>query len=288
VSERFKIIVPIVTPYRTDGGVDAQALAAHAEVLAEAGVDGFFVCGTNGEGPLLTDDEVVEATRAVARVAAGRWVIPQVGRPATKGSSILLQRTLDAGANAVAVVTPYFFELTEEGAMEHYGQLIAAAGSAPVYAYAIPAYAHNDLEPALVARLAAEGLAGIKDSTKSPERHRAYIALREGAPGGRFETFVGADALTLEAWRMGSSGAVPALANVRPELFVELVAAAEDGDAGRADELQEAVSATRQTLRGSGIATLKHGVADLMAGRGVAYRDDVRSPLPRHRPDGVA
>jgi 4-hydroxy-tetrahydrodipicolinate synthase len=251
-------------------------------VLVEAGVDGFFVCGTNGEGPLLTDDEVVDATRAVAGVAEGRRVIPQVGRPSTEASRVLLGRTLDAGATAVAVVTPYFFDLTEEGALGHYGGLLAAAGGAAVYAYVIPAYARNDLEPALVGRLAAQGLAGIKDSTKSARRHREYVALREKAPGGRFETFVGDDAMTLEALRMGSSGAVPALANVRPELFAELVAAAERGDAAAAEHLQEAISGTRQTLRGSGIATLKHGVAELMRARGVPYGESVRSPLPRH------
>jgi dihydrodipicolinate synthase/N-acetylneuraminate lyase len=282
VSAGFQIIVPIVTPYGVDGGVDLEALAAHAAVLAEGGVDGFFVCGTNGEGPLLGDDEVVDATRAVARAAPGRLIVSQVGRPSTCQTGVLLERCIEAGATAAAVVTPYFFELTDDGAREHYGTLVRAAGEVPVFAYVIPSYAHNDLSPALVAELAADGLAGIKDSTKSRERHEAYVAIRKQAGDRAFETFVGDDSMTLDALGMGSSGAVPALANVRPELFAELVAAMEAGDDARAQDLQAHVTGTRRALRSGGIATLKHHVREMLAGRGIAYPEAVRSPLPRH------
>lgn len=288
MSAAFQTIVPIVTPYAADGGVDLGALSAHAAVLAEGGVDGFFVCGTNGEGPLLSDDEVVAATRAVAQAAPDRRIVPQVGRPSTHGTRALLERCIEVGATAAAVVTPYFFELTDDGAREHYGAIVRAAGEIPVFAYAIPSYAHNDLAPALVAELAADGLAGIKDSTKSHERHEAYVAIRQQVGDRGFETFVGDDSMSLDAFRMGSTGGVPALANVRPELFAELTAAMASGDDARAEALQAEVTGTRQTLRGSGIATLKHHVAEMLAGRGIAYPDAVRSPLPRHAAKDVA
>lgn len=278
--------MPIVTPFDERGELDARALEAHAALLAERGVDGFFVAGTNGEGPLLTDDEVVAATAAVARGAAGRRVIAQAGRPSTAASQALLERVVEAGADTVAVVTPYFYALGDDQALEHYGRLIEAAGAVPVYAYAIPAYARNDIEPALARDLARAGLAGIKDSTKSLERHAAYIAVREVAPGGRFDTFVGDDGFSLEALRLGSSGTVPALANVRPELFADLVAAAARGDDAGADALQAEIVTARAALRGRGIATLKHAVAELMSGAGVRYGALVRGPLPQHHTEG--
>jgi 4-hydroxy-tetrahydrodipicolinate synthase len=285
MTRGFQIIVPIVTPYAAGGEIDTTALAAHAAVLAEAGVDGFFVCGTNGEGPLLTDDEIVEATRAVAGAVDGLRVIPQAGRPSTDASCVLTQRVIDAGADAVAIVTPYFFTLTPETAIEHYRRVLDASGDVPLYAYAIPAYARNDLSPEVVATLAADGLAGIKDSTKSLDRHRAYLAIRATAPGGRFDTFVGDDALTLAALEMGSSGAVPALANVRPDLFVGLLEAAGRDDAGQAAAIQGEIDRVRQGMRGEGIASLKHAVSELMGSRGVHYGAAARGPLPPHRTD---
>jgi 4-hydroxy-tetrahydrodipicolinate synthase len=284
--DAFQLIVPIVTPFDERGELDAAALEAHAAVLAERGADGFFVAGTNGEGPLLTDDEVVAATAAVARGAAGRRVIPQAGRPSTTASRALLERVLDAGADAVAIVTPYFYALSDDQALEHYRAMIDAAAGAPVYAYAIPAYARNDIAPGLAAELARSGLAGIKDSTKSLERHAAYIAVRDIAPTGRFETFVGDDSLSLAALRLGSSGTVPALANVRPELFADLVAAAARGDDTAADAFQSEITEVRAALRGRGIATLKHAVAELMSGRGTRYAPSVRGPLPQHHTQG--
>jgi 4-hydroxy-tetrahydrodipicolinate synthase len=283
MSDAFQVIVPIVTPFDARGAIDTTALEAHAAALSDRGVDGFFVAGTNGEGPLLTDREVVAATGAVARGAAGRRVIPQVGRPSTAASRALLERVVDAGADAVAIVTPYFYAIEDAQALEHYGSLIETAGPVPVYAYAIPAYARNDIAPGLAGELARAGLAGIKDSTKSLERHAAYVAVREIAPSGRFETFVGDDSLTLAALRLESSGTVPALANVRPELFAALVAAATSGDDTRAAAAQDEISAARAALRGRGIATLKHAVAELMTGLGVRYGRAVRGPLPQHQ-----
>jgi 4-hydroxy-tetrahydrodipicolinate synthase len=278
----FSVIVPIVTPFDERGALDATALEAHAGALAERGVGGFFVAGTNGEGPLLSDDEVVAATQAVVRGAGGARVIPQAGRPSTAASRVLLERVIEAGADAVAVVTPYFYALEDDAALDHYGALLEAAGDVPVYAYAIPAYARNDIGPELAAALAGAGLAGIKDSTKSLDRHAAYIAVRESAPGGRFDTFIGDDGLTLAALRLGSSGTVPALANVRPELFGRLVAAASSGDDAGADALQAEITEARAALRGRGIATLKHAVAELMSSLGARYREGVRAPLPQH------
>jgi 4-hydroxy-tetrahydrodipicolinate synthase len=281
---RFRVIVPIVTPFDARGGVDATALEAHAATLAERGADAFFVGGTNGEGPLLDDDEVVAATRAVMRGAAGRRVIPQAGRPSTRASLRLLQRVLDAGADAAAAITPYFYAVEDEQLVEHYGRLIEASRPALLYAYSIPAYARNDLKPGPAATLAHAGLAGIKDSTKSIERHAAYVAVREHAPG--FETFVGDDGLSLAALRLGSTGTVPALANVRPELFRALDEAAAAGDDARAEAVQEEIVQARAALRERGIATLKHAVAELMRGTGVTYDDAVRAPLPAHAPTG--
>lgn len=280
MSPAFQTIVPIVTPYGDDGAVSASAMASHASVLAEAGVDGFFVCGTNGEGPLLSDDEVVTATRAVAGAAPGSRIIPQVGRPSTRASLQLLERCAEAGATALAVITPYFFRPTDDGAREHYSQLIHAGDGIPVLAYVIPAYAGTDLSPELVAELAAAGLAGLKDSTKSRERHQAYVRVREAAGKPEFETFVGEDSMSLEAFRMGSTGVVPALANFRPELFAELTAAMTAGDDERAEALQLEITETRRASRGVGIATLKRNVVAMLRGRGVAYPDNgVRAPL---------
>ena len=97
-----------------------------------------------------------------------------------------------------------------------------------MYGYTIPSHTHRELEPALLERLIGDGLAGLKDSTKSSERHREYAAAVRAA-GAPFALFTGSAGLVLEALGEGSAGAVLALANLHPEPCVALVRAVRDG-----------------------------------------------------------
>jgi 4-hydroxy-tetrahydrodipicolinate synthase/2-dehydro-3-deoxy-phosphogluconate/2-dehydro-3-deoxy-6-phosphogalactonate aldolase len=274
------VIVALVTPYSRDGGIDLGAVRAHVEELVEAGVDGLFVCGTTGEGPLLDDDEVALMTRTVVATCGGRAAVTaHIGRPGTAATIRVLGLALEAGANAVAAVTPYYYELDDARLEAHYAELIAASDGSPLFAYAIPRRAGNDLDPALVARLADRGLAGVKDSTRLPARHAEYLRIA-GAHPHRFEVYMGTDSLALEALERGSTGIVSAVANARPDLFLALRAAFDEGRNEEALALQHAINAVRDALRaGAPLEGLKTAVAGRLASRGVVYPTVLRPPL---------
>lgn len=276
---RPAVVVALLTPYDDGGAPDPGALRAHVDLLVEAGVDALMPGGTTGESALLSDDELAGVVRATVEAAGGRVpVLAHVGRPGTAPTLALARRALDDGAAAVAAVVPYYYPATDDQVRGHYGALIEAL-DAPVYAYTIPSHTHRGLEPALLERLIGDGLAGLKDSTKSAERHREYTAA-VAAAGAPFALFTGTATLALEAIRGGSAGAVLALANLRPEACVTLVRALRDGreeDAGRA---QEEMAAHDAELKAGGpIPTLKRGVAERLAERGATYGTTVRGPL---------
>ena len=276
-----RLIVALLTPLTAEARVDGSALAGHVQQLVSEGVDGFFICGTTGEGPLLDDEEVALATRVAVTACAGKArVTTQVGRPGTVATVRLLERARDAGADDVAVVAPYYYELDEAQMEAHYESALAAAGTLSLYAYAIPRLTGNDLHPALVRRLAERGLAGIKDSTRSLDRHHEYLAIAGRPPANGFSVYMGSDGLAHAALCEGSSGIVSAMANVRPDLFVQLRAAVASGQADEAALRQAEIDALRASFQnGSMIAGLKAAVADRLAARGVAYPASVRSPL---------
>ena len=84
----------------------------------------------------------------------------------------------------------------------------------------------------------------------------------------------------LGSLRMGSRGSVAALANLRPELIVELAQAWRDGDDDEAERLQEEIARARAAVRaGPPLVTLKSDVAEAMAARGARYPSALRSPL---------
>jgi 4-hydroxy-tetrahydrodipicolinate synthase len=273
--------VALLTPVHPDGALDTAALQEHVRDLVGEGIDGFLVGGTTGEGPLLDDDEVVLATRAVVGACAGRaFTLTQVGRPSTLATTRLLSRALEAGAQGAMAVAPYYYALEDPQVEAHYGAIVKAAGDAPLIAYSIPRRTGNDLVPALVRRLADRGLSGIKDSTRSLERHREYLRIRAERAPHPFGVYMGSDGLVLAALQDGTDGVVSAVANARPDLLVGLRGAFEQGRAADATRLQAEIDALRDSLLVAGaIAGLKAAVARRLAPRGVAYSPAVRAPL---------
>jgi dihydrodipicolinate synthase/N-acetylneuraminate lyase len=278
---RPSLIVALLTPFDESGNLDEGALEAHVDDLVAAGVDGLMPCGTTGEGPLLSDVEVAETVRATCAAAGGRVsVLAHVGRPGTGATLSLARQAVEHGADAVSAVVPYYFPADGEQIRAHYAALVEGLEGTPVYGYTIPERTHNELDPALLGALISDGLAGLKDSTKSVERHREYAAgVREA--GGGFELLMGSAPLVVEAVRAGSAGAVLAIANSHPELCVELVRACREKREEVAERLQaELAAAEGEIQRDGAIPGLKRRVAERLRERGVAsYPTELRAPL---------
>jgi len=270
------ILPALLTPFDEHGQVDRGALTAHVDYVIEAGVDGIMPCGTTGETALLEPDEVIAVVATVVATAAGRVpVVAHVGRPSTLATERLIHAAIAEGADAVSAIVPYYYAFGDREIVAHFRALIAAAGDTPLLAYTFPARTGNDLSAQAFATLVGDGLAGLKDSTSSVERHDAYLAAAPDA-----QIFAGSPSLLLHALRGGSRGSVAALANLRPELLVALARAWRDGDDEEAERLQvEVAEAERAITTGQPLVALKTGVAELLAARGVAYPAALRSPL---------
>jgi 4-hydroxy-tetrahydrodipicolinate synthase len=274
--ERPSVIVALLTPFDEDGRVDESALAAHVDQLVDAGVDALMPCGTTGESALLSDDEVAGVVRATCAAAAGRVaVLAHVGRPGTSPTLELARRAVADGAQAVSAVVPYYYPVGSEEIRAHYAALVEGLEGTPVYGYTIPERTHNELDPALLPRLIQDGLSGLKDSTKSIERHAEY-ASAAAESDARFDLLVGTASLVLDALHGGSAGAVLAVANVHPELCVELGGAFRENRHADAGRLQQELAAAERELQAEGaIPALKRTLAERIDGYGPA----VRSPL---------
>ena len=263
-------MVALLTPFRTDGHPDAAALREHVEYLIEKDVDGLMACGTTGEGPLLSEVDVRSVVATVVEAARGRVpVLAHVGRPDTLGTIRLARGALADGADGVSAVVPYYYALDDAQVVSHYRALIDAADGSPAYAYTIPARTGNELSVPAARALAGDGLAGVKDSTKSFDRHREYLETG-------LAVFMGSDGMVAPAFAAGAAGCVSALANVRPDLLVRLKRAAAAGRDEEASGAQDGVSRLRaEVARGGGLAALKREVAARVSG----YPSALRAPL---------
>jgi 4-hydroxy-tetrahydrodipicolinate synthase len=277
------IITAMVTPFSEDESLDAGAAASMADWLVNRGVHGVFIAGTNGEFHLMDDDEKVQLTQAVVRAVDGRVpVIAGAGCCGTLHTIELGKRLVDAGADVLSVVTPYYLVPNQDDLRTHYERIAAVVG-APVVMYNIPGQTGCKIEPATVSSLVdVDGIVGIKDSGGDFDTQLAYIEVAKAHPG--FVVLNGSDSLMLKAFKAGAAGSVAATSNVIPEIEVRLY---EDFLAGRLDKAQterDKMDPLRMTLkRCVAPAVMKQALNMMGVTVGVT-----RAPVQMPRPDVIA
>ena len=104
-----------VTPYRGDGYVDLDELAAHVGRGVDTGAGGVFVaCGT-GEFSALEQDEYAAVVRAAVDAVAGQVpVFAGAGGP-VRTARRFADRAKDAGADGILLLPPYLTEASGRG-----------------------------------------------------------------------------------------------------------------------------------------------------------------------------
>jgi 5-dehydro-4-deoxyglucarate dehydratase len=108
-----------VTPYRGDGSVDLDELAAHVGRGVDAGAGGVFVaCGT-GEFSALEPDEYAEVARVAVAAAGGRVpVFAGAGGP-VRTARRFTDLAQGAGVDGVLLLPPYLTEAAGPGLVDY-------------------------------------------------------------------------------------------------------------------------------------------------------------------------
>lgn len=273
------VVPPTITGFNEDESLDPAVTAAHARFVVDHGAHGVFPLGTNGEFPLLSSAERERAIEAVVDEVGNEVpVIAGVGAPSTRETVRNARRATAAGADGVVVVTPYYYPLDDEAAVEHY-QRVTNAVECPVYIYHIPGRTGNELSLETLDQLARlDGIAGLKDSSKDvPWLGQAVDAHSE------LTFLVGSDSLLFPGLEIGCAGMVSAVANAFPGLVVDLYEAYDAGEEEQARELQSRIYELRRAIkRGPYMA----GVKTVLSLREVGFDPGpLRSPLRTMAPD---
>jgi dihydrodipicolinate synthase/N-acetylneuraminate lyase len=177
-------------------------------------------------------------------------VLVQVGCADTPSTVELAKHAEDSGADAVASLTPYYYKPGEKAMLKHY-QAVSRSVGLPVFAYNIPRFTGNDLQPALVSEMARSGvISGIKDSSRD---FLHLLDLLNVVPE-RFIVMNGTEEYALSALISGADGLVSGGASALPELFTSLVMAHRRGDAAAALSAQKTIQAVKELVKASPIS----------------------------------
>src|ERR1041384_7855285 len=268
------ILLPTTTPFDADGKISAGAIGPNIRDWTAKGVIGFVVLGSTGERVHLDEREYLEAIEISRAAATSDSVfIVGAGQQSTVGTIKEIKSAARAGADAVLVITPFFYRtaITQETLINFY-TAVADESPVPVLLYSMPPLTGIKIEPETVARLSEHAnIIGVKDSSHDGAGFTKIVRLCPLC----FTPITGNGTVLLDALRAGATGAILAVGCVVPEVCIEIYRTFKEE---RAVSLQSKLTplAAAVTTR-FGIGGLKAAL-DLAGFRGGSVRAPLRAP----------
>lgn len=270
------IITPIVTPFNDDETqtINYQATDQLIDYLIKNGVNGIFPLGSNGEFNVLTIKERNEFASHVINYVNHRVpVYVGTGACSSNEAVYLSRKAEELGADALSVITPYFFKLRDEDIYNYYKQ-IAESVKIPIILYNIPGNTQNNINPKVLDQLARiPNVAGIKDSSGNTESIDAYLKVVQKHENLHF--LIGSDSKISYAFERGATGAIAGTSNLLVKNVVALNNALRSGDTETAKKMQESLNPLRKIMHEAPVPSVLKRAVTLA---GIANVGNARKP----------
>jgi 5-dehydro-4-deoxyglucarate dehydratase len=280
-----------ITPFRGDGEVDLDELAAHVERGVSAGAGGVFVaCGT-GEFSALEPDEYAGIVATAVEVIGHRVpVFAGAGGP-VRTARRFCDIAADKGADGVLLLPPYLTEAAGTGLVDYVRDSTRHDLPAIVYNRANARFA----EQSAVAVASLPQVIGLKDGVGDLEEMiRIVRAVRDSLGEAPFHFFNGLPTaeVTQRAYRaIGVPLYSSAAFAFAPGIALAYYAALESGDQAMLDALERAFYHPLVRLRNKGtgyaISLIKAGV-ELTGYKSGGVRPPLAEVAPEHRAELAA
>lgn len=225
------LIAATFTPMKADGSLNLEMVPKVVDHLVADGIKGMYVCGSTGEGPLLSIEE--RKATAEAHINAGKGKIPsivQVGHNSLIEAQGLAAHAEQAGADAIAAVPPTYFKCASvDNLVECMAMIASAAPKTPFFYYHVPGLTGGNFDMVeFLEKGAAKmpNLAGIKYSSLTLFEFQECLDHNNG----RFNILFGCDEMLLAGLATGAPGAVGSTFNFAGPLYNKVVDAFEKGD----------------------------------------------------------
>lgn len=217
----------LITPFKTDGSVDFEALARVLDTQLTGFVDYIVVLGTTGEAATLTADEKREVRQFIVKYVNGRLplVLGVGGNNTAQVISDLnaMRNEIILDFIAILSVCPYYNKPNQEGLYQHFCA-VAEASPVPVILYNVPGRTGVNLLPETVIRIHEthpDKILGIKEASGNLEQIKHLLALSSQLSA--FSVISGDDGIACEVMKAGGAGLISVASNAFPEDFWHIV-----------------------------------------------------------------
>ena len=223
------------TPLNNDGSVNLSIISDYADYYKRNGIDGAFICGTSGEGLLLSTGERKQiAEKWVEAGEADFKSIVHVGGAVTEESQKLARHAQEIGAWGIGTIAPVFFRPSRVKELVDYcAELASAAPDLPFYFYHMPGYTGVYLSMVEFLEQAGEripNLAGIKYTHENLYEFDQCRKVNEG----QYDMLHGQDETLLAGFAIGATGAIGGTFNHAMGIYIAMKKAFLEGDMEKA------------------------------------------------------
>jgi 4-hydroxy-2-oxoglutarate aldolase len=249
------IIPPITTPIKGEKLSPAH-LTSNIRKWNKTRLAGYLVLGSTGEAPLLSYEEKIQVIE-VSREAtpSDKILVAGTGEESTRKTIDLTKKAAQLGAEVALVGNPHYFkaELTMDRLYEHY-VAVADSSPIPVIPYNSPGFTGINMTPDLIGRLCRHpNIAGVKDGTGNV----VQLAEIRRLVGPEFLIFSGNAPSFLAALFVGISGGMMPIANLYPDLWVDLLELYRNGAVEDARGLEARLLPMTKTVMKYGVGGIK-------------------------------
>ena len=276
-----RVLTAMVTPMAPDGQVDEKGVDAVVDHLLATGHDGIVVNGTTGESATLTDEESIGAIRRVKERAGDRAkVVAGVGSNDTAHSVHMARRALEAGADALLLVSPYYNKPPQAGLVAHC-RAVADTTDLPVMLYDIPGRTGTPFATETLVELARHpNIRAVKDAKGDLWAATKVMAATD------LLWFSGDDAANLHLLALGATGVVSVVGHVAGDRYRAMIEAVDRGDLEEARRIHVALVPVVEAIMtpSQGAIMAKAALVEL----GVIESAHVRLPLVESPPEHLS
>ena len=231
------LIAASFTPFYDDGSLKLGMIPEVVEKLIADGLKGIFVCGSNGEGPNMTNAERMQVSEAFINAAAKRLLIfVHVGHSSIAEARELAAHAYRAGADAISSVSGFYFKPGSVTNMVNcMAEIASAAPDLPFFYYNIPQLTGLNMDMIQFLKLAETripNLAGIKYTATMLNEYQSCLNYNSG----KYDILYGLDELLLPALSVGAKGAIGSTYTFAAPLYLKTMEAFFSGDMETARE----------------------------------------------------
>lgn len=260
----------LITPFKRNGELDEDAHVRNVRTLAERGIQGFVLGGSNGEGPYLEPGDRGRLVKTIRRRRT--HIMAGIAAESTRQAVATIREVEEAGADSLLVMTPTTLSRGRGQVIVDFYKTVADEAELPLFLYSVPLVTAYSMPIDTVARLAKhQSIVGMKDSSGDVVRLQSIL----DATPRDFILYSGASRALTAAIAVGCHGAITGSGNYAPELVIRTLETAKENPI-EARRLQRRLSALSAEIEQHGIPGVK--AAAKAAGLEPGYP---RQPLTR-------